>query len=171
MMRDALIWALYSPRRLAGVLAVGVITLAALSWVVTEQHQQGHSSASKVAVPPQNPGRSSKPVPDTERLSSDDESRKVAKRFLAAYLRNPNSNRANSKVDLRGLSTDVLWRGLQLTSPERFPAGPAKSLDRTVAGTHLNQYVAHLPGSRDLSLQVVSNGQDWRVSGLQAVGP
>ena len=170
MLRRALIWALYSPRRLAGVLAVGVIALAALSLVVTEQHQQDHPSSSNVVGRPQNPERSSKPVPGTERLSSDDQSRKVAERFLAAYLRDPNSNRANSRADLRRLSTDVLWRGLRLTSPERFPAGPAKSLDRTVAGTHLNQYVAHLPGGRELSLQVVSNGQDWRVSGLQAVG-
>jgi len=170
MLRRALIWALYSPRRLAGVLAVGVIAMAALSFVVTEQHRQDLPSSSNVEIRPQNPERSWKPVPGTERPSSDDQSRKVAERFLAAYLRDPNGNRANSMADLRRLSTDVLWRGLRLTSPERLPAGPAKSLDRTIEGTHLNQYVAHLPGGRELSLQVVSNGQDWRVSGLQAVG-
>ena len=132
MLRRALIWALESPRRLAGTLAVGVVVLAAASFVVAEQHHENRPSSSDVVTPEQNPTSHSEPSAETERQVGDDQSRKTAERFLSAYLREPDGER--SKAALRRLSTDALWRGLRLTSPGQFPAGPVRSLDRTVAG-------------------------------------
>ena len=168
MLRRALIWALESPWRFAGVLTVGVIVLAAALSVVAEQHHEDHPSNSNGVAPWQDPTSSSKPSPGTEHRVGDDKSRKVAERFLAAYLRAPDGKHSKAKTDLRHLSTEALWRGLRLTSLDRFPAGPVKSLDSTVAGPYLNEYEVTLAGGSQFVLHVVASGQGWRVSDVQA---
>ena len=168
MLRRTLIWALETPRRLAGVLTVGVVVLAAALLVVAEQHHEDHLSSSNFAAPRQDQMSRSKSPPGTEQQGGDDKSRKVAERFLAAYLREPDEKRSKARTDLRRLSTEALWRGLGLTSPDRFPEGPVRSLDTTVDGPYLKQYEVRLASGAQLVLHVVASGHGWRVSDVQA---
>jgi hypothetical protein len=154
------------------MLLIGATLLVLTAMLAVDgQHDARPTKDAQVSESKRPPAASSSPPHTAERQVDDGASRRIAERFLAAYVRDSSNGRSDAKAALRRYSADALWRGLKLTKPSHFPDGPVENVDRTVAGTYKNEYAVRLDDGDRLVLHVVASGRGWHVSDVQAVDP
>jgi hypothetical protein len=179
MLRDALAWVLYSPRRLLAVAAT-VAALAVLATVGVNADDPTPSRAESTNTTPVQP-TPARPEDDrhlqhtehtehTERTAPARLIRRTALRFVDAYVVAPGAHQPRVvPPSLRAMSAPALWRGLRLTDPDTLPRGSVRRVSVEAAGPFSGTVTVELDTGPELALSVVAWERGWRVSDVRPV--
>lgn len=163
MLRDALVWLLYSPRRLLAVAApvTALAVLATLGVNADDPTPSRAETANTNTNPVQPaPGRPvyDRPVEHTERTAPAPLIRRAALRFLDAYVVAPKAPQPQAVArSLHAVSTPALWRGLRFTHPDTLPRGSVRRVSVEAAGPFSGTVTVELDTDPELVVSVVAD--------------